>query len=129
VFSSLHFSLLIRSPLAFGADISRERLDLNEQRLWLALKDVLDPELPISIVDMGLVYEVRLEGSRVELDMTFTATACPCMEFIMSDVRTRLLAEPEISEVSINVVWDPPWTNQRLSPEGRELLRTYGVSA
>jgi metal-sulfur cluster biosynthetic enzyme len=78
---------------------------------------------------MGLVYDVRLDDTSVELDMTFTATACPCMEFIMSDVRTRLLVEPGIDEVRINVVWDPPWTNQRLSREGRELLRAYGVSA
>lgn len=99
------------------------------ESIWLAIKDVLDPELPISIVDMGLVYDVRLDGSKVQLDMTFTATGCPCMEFIMSDVRTRLLAEPGIDEVSINVVWDPPWTNQRLSREGRGLLRAYGVSA
>ena len=101
----------------------------RQARIWEALKDVLDPELPISIVDMGLVYDVRLDASTVEIDMTFTATACPCMEFIMTDVRTRLLREPAIDEVKINVVWDPPWTNQRLSSEGRELLRAYGVSA
>jgi metal-sulfur cluster biosynthetic enzyme len=102
---------------------------LSSEDVWVALKDVLDPELPISIVDMGLVYDVRVAGRTAELDITFTATACPCMDFILSDIRTRLLREPTIDDVRINIVWDPPWTNQRLSPEGRELLRAYGVSA
>lgn len=99
------------------------------ERVWAALKDVLDPELPISIVDMGLVYDVRCDGRVAELDITFTATACPCADFIVEDIRTRLLREPEIEDVRINIVWDPPWTNDRLTPEGRELLRAFGVSA
>jgi metal-sulfur cluster biosynthetic enzyme len=102
---------------------------LRSEDVWVALKDVRDPELPISIVDMGLVYDVRVDGRKAELDITFTATACPCMDFILSDIRTRLLREPSIDDVQINIVWDPPWTNERLSPEGRELLRAYGVSA
>jgi metal-sulfur cluster biosynthetic enzyme len=101
----------------------------HEANIWTALKDVRDPELPISIVDMGLVYDVRLNGSMVEIDMTFTATACPCMEFIMTDIRTRLLQEDAIDDVKINVIWDPPWTNERLSEDGRLLLKAFGVSA
>ncbi len=106
-----------------------EPMQPTADRVRTALKDVLDPELPISIVDLGLVYDVRVDGRGVELDMTFTATACPCMEFILADTRARLLAEPGVDEVKINVVWDPPWTNERLTPEGRQLLRAYGVSA
>ena len=97
--------------------------------IWAALKDVRDPELPISIVDMGLVYDARVHGRTAELDLTFTATACPCMDFIMTDIRARLLEEPAIDEVRINVVWDPPWTKDRLTPDGRDLLRAFGVSA
>lgn len=97
--------------------------------VWAALRDVRDPELPISIVDMGLVYDVRCEGRLALLDITFTATACPCADFIVEDIRTRLLREPAIDEVQINIVWDPPWTNDRLTPQGRELLRAFGVSA
>ena len=102
---------------------------LRVDDVWIWLKDVLDPELPISIVDMGLVYDVRVAGKAVELDITFTATACPCADFIMDDIRTRLLQEPACDGVEINIVWDPPWTNERLSTEGRELLRAFGVSA
>ena len=97
--------------------------------VWSALTDVLDPELPISIVDMGLVYDVRVSGHVVELDITFTATACPCADFIVQDIRTRLLEESSIDDVKINIVWDPPWTNERLTQQGRDLLRVYGVSA
>jgi metal-sulfur cluster biosynthetic enzyme len=103
--------------------------ELRAEDVWVALRDVLDPELPISIVDMGLVYDVRVRGQTAELDITFTATACPCMDFILSDIRTRLLQEPTIDNLQINIVWDPPWTNERLTPQGRELLRAYGVSA
>ena len=102
-------------------------MNAADVRVWM--KDVLDPELPISIIDMGLIYDVRVDGRAVELDITFTATACPCADFIMDDIRTRLLQEPACDKVQINIVWDPPWTNDRLSPEGRELLRAYGVSA
>ncbi len=97
--------------------------------LWAALHDVLDPEFPISIVDLGLVYAIRRAGPRVEVDLTFTATACPCMDFIHDDGRTRLLREPGVGEVSIRDVWDPPWTRERITAAGRATLRQHGVAA
>jgi len=97
--------------------------------LWSALKEVRDPELPISVVDLGLVYAIRRAGERAEVDLTFTATACPCMDFISEDIRDRLLEEPGIRTVEIRVVWDPPWTTARMTAEGREALRRYGVAA
>jgi metal-sulfur cluster biosynthetic enzyme len=59
--------------------------------LWQALREVADPELPISLVDLGLICDVRLHDGTVEVDLTFTASACPCMEFILDDIRDRLL--------------------------------------
>ncbi len=97
--------------------------------LWSALRDVLDPEFPISIVDLGLVYGVSRTGDLVEVDLTFTATGCPCMDFIHEDVRERLLREPGVGAVRIRDVWDPPWTRERISAEGRETLRRHGVAA
>ena len=97
--------------------------------LWCALEEVNDPEFPISVVDMGLIYDVRREGGRVEVDLTFTATGCPCMAFIREDVRERLLREADVESVEINVVWDPPWTRERMTAKGRELLRSFGVAA
>jgi metal-sulfur cluster biosynthetic enzyme len=63
------------------------------------------------------------------VDLTFTATACPCMAFIQDDVEERLLKEPGVEEVTIHVVWDPPWTRERMTEEGREILRRFGVAA
>jgi metal-sulfur cluster biosynthetic enzyme len=97
--------------------------------LWEALRDVRDPEMPISIVDLGLVYGIRAAAGRATVDLTFTATGCPCMEFIEHDIRERLLREPDVEEVEIRVVWDPPWTRARMTEEGRAILRTMGVAA
>lgn len=97
--------------------------------LWSALREVMDPEFPISLVDLGLIYDIRREGSRVEVDLTFTATACPCMDFIKDDTRERLLREPGVDEVAISVVWDPPWTTERMTAEGKATLRQFGVAS
>ncbi len=97
--------------------------------LWSALKQVRDPELPISVVDLGIVYAIRRDGERVQVDLTFTATACPCMEFIREDIRARLLQEPGVLEVAIREVWDPPWTSERMTAEGKAVLRSFGIAA
>lgn len=97
--------------------------------IWQALREVRDPELPVSLVDLGLVYAIRRSGPRVDVDLTFTATACPCMEFIRADIQDRLLRIEGIREVEIHEVWDPPWTTERMTPEGRAILRSFGVAA
>jgi metal-sulfur cluster biosynthetic enzyme len=93
-----------------------------------ALRDVEDPEMPVNIVDLGLVYDVRLARGTAEVDLTFTAMGCPATEFILEDVRERLLREPGVDDVRINVVWSPPWTSARLSREGRDALEMWGVA-
>jgi metal-sulfur cluster biosynthetic enzyme len=99
--------------------------------VWDALREVLDPELPVSVVDLGLVYGLEVEGppdqTAVTLRLTYTATACPCQEFIREDIEDRLLAEPWIRSVEIDEVWDPPWTSERISPAGQAVLRGFGV--
>ena len=97
--------------------------------LWDALRDVTDPEIPISVVDMGLIVAVSQQEGIVDLTLTFTAMGCPAMDFIMDDIRARLLQEPGVREVRIDIVWDPVWTKARLTEEGIEILRTWGVSA
>lgn len=97
--------------------------------LWSALDEVLDPELPISIVELGLVYGVDYSDGRASVELTFTATACPCMDFIKDDVRDRIGREGWVDEVAIEEVWDPPWTTARISDEGRSKLRLLGVGA
>lgn len=97
--------------------------------LWDALREVTDPEIPISVVDMGLIVDLRHQEGQVDLKLTFTAMGCPAMEFIMDDIRERLLREPDVREVHIEVVWEPVWTKARLSEEGIEIMRTWGISA
>jgi metal-sulfur cluster biosynthetic enzyme len=99
-----------------------------ETQLLAALRDVQDPEMPINIVDLGLVYGVRRDGPRVDVDLTFTAMGCPAYDFLLSDVRERLLQEPGIEEVQIHIVWDPPWTSARLTEEGRDALQLWGLA-
>jgi metal-sulfur cluster biosynthetic enzyme len=102
------------------------------ERYWRALKEVRDPELPISVVDMGLIHDIRRDrdrAGRLDVTMTFTATACPCMELMLMDVRDRLLKEEGVRAVAIEVVWDPPWTRDMITEEGRATLRRYGVAA
>lgn len=93
------------------------------------LREVLDPEIPVSVVDLGLVVRLEVTGRVAEVDLTYTATACPCMEFIKEDVRDRLLQELWIDAVEITDVWDPPWTTDRITDEGRRRMRSLGVGA
>jgi metal-sulfur cluster biosynthetic enzyme len=103
--------------------------DPQVDAIWRALCEVADPELPISLVDLGLICAVRRTAGTVEVDLTFTASACPCMEFIVEDVRTRVLQEPGVDTVRVTDVWDPPWTTERMTDHGRALLRSFGVAA
>ena len=97
--------------------------------LWDALREVMDPEMPLSVVDMGLIVDLTQHNGTVDLKLTFTAMGCPAMEFIMYDIRERLLQEPGVQQVHIEIVWDPVWTKARLTEEGFEILRTWGISA
>jgi metal-sulfur cluster biosynthetic enzyme len=103
--------------------------DPNVDVLWRALCEVADPELPISLVDLGLICDVRRAGNTAAVDVTFTASACPCMEFIIEDIRERLLKEDDIDQVEVRDVWDPPWTTGRMTAHGRALLKSFGVAA
>jgi metal-sulfur cluster biosynthetic enzyme len=103
--------------------------DPNVDALWQALREVADPELPISLVDLGLICDVRLDGDTAEVDVTFTASACPCMEFIFEDVKDRLVKEDGVERVVVRDVWDPPWTTERMTAHGRALLRSFGTAA
>jgi metal-sulfur cluster biosynthetic enzyme len=98
------------------------------QRLWAALAEVQDPEMPVNLVDLGVIYGITEQDGAVEIDLTFTAMGCPASDFILEDVRERLLSEPGISDVKINVVWDPPWTVARMTQDGRDALEAWGLA-
>jgi metal-sulfur cluster biosynthetic enzyme len=100
-----------------------------EARLWEALKEVEDPEIPISVVGMGLIVSLAYSDGVVDIELTFTAMGCPAMDFIQDDIRERLLQEPEVDEVRIEIVWDPVWTRARIREESRQTMRKLGIVA
>src|SRR5690349_4176255 len=91
----------------------------RDSRLLEALGEVSDPELPLSVVEMGLIYGVWQEGGTVYVKLTFTAMGCPGAEFIVEDIRARLLQAAGVAQVEIEIVWDPPWSKRLLSAEAR----------
>ncbi len=123
----------VTSHMSGGRDLWSPPLeaapDDPEEAVWSALGEVLDPEIPVSLVELGLVYGVAVRDGRVEVRLTYTATACPCMEFIREDVADRLGQESWVREVRLVEVWDPPWTTDRITPDGRARLRRLGVGA
>jgi len=97
-----------------------------------AMRDVVDPELGINVVDLGLVYDVRIEAAEagtpavVTLDMTLTSAACPLTDVIMDQTNQAL--EGLVNDVAINWVWMPPWGPDKITPDGREQLRALGFN-
>jgi len=88
-----------------------------------ALRDVIDPEIGMNIVDLGLVYEARRDGGDVRVQMTMTTAACPLGESIAEDARRAILAKVSgVTAVSVDLVWDPPWQPSMMSPAARERL-------
>ena len=99
------------------------------QGTWDLLQEVLDPEIPISLPELGLIYGVEFDDGVARIELTFTATACPCMEFIREDITDRLQSEHWIDSIELIEVWRPPWTSDRITAEGRAKLKKLGVSA
>jgi metal-sulfur cluster biosynthetic enzyme len=99
---------------------------VTADRLGRALREVNDPEYPISIVDMGLVRGVEVDGSTARVRITYTSMGCPCTELIKEDVRHRLLREDGIDDVEIVETFEE-WTREHMSRRGVRTLRTLGV--
>jgi metal-sulfur cluster biosynthetic enzyme len=99
-------------------------------RLWDALREVEDPEIPVSLVDMGLIVALDYvaEQRAARLKITYTAMGCPAMDMIQDDIRARLLQDPDVQQVDIEVVWDPVWTHRRLSEPARSAMRDLGLA-
>ncbi len=100
---------------------------LEEKLIWEQLKTCYDPEIPVSIVDLGLIYDLKISplpagGNRVDVKMTLTAQGCGMGTFIAADARTKILKVPGVAEADVQVVWDPPWNQSMISAEGRTRL-------
>ena len=112
------------SPPVSGAAATPAGTDANlvtEDLVKLALRKVKDPELNLNIVDLGLVYEIRVEGTSVSVDMSLTTPACPSGPELLHDATTQVQAIPGVTKAEVNIVWSPPWTPDRIEPR----VRTY----
>lgn len=94
----------------------------TKEDILTALKEVYDPEIPINIVDLGLIYDVQISNDNVHVKLTLTAPGCPLSEILSAEVRERLLKVEGIKEASVEMVWDPPWTPERINKEALEKL-------
>lgn len=103
---------------AAGAESRREL----EELVWDELRKCYDPEIPLNIVDLGLVYNVAVEGGQANVKMTLTAPGCHLGGQIAGNVQERILSLDAIEEANVEVVWDPPWHQSMISAEGRKIL-------
>ncbi len=95
---------------------------VTEEEVMSALSKVMDPELGISLVDLGLIYGVEITETKVGVKMTFTTPACPMVHFLVSSVEDAVKKVEGVSEVEVQLVWDPPWTPDKMSDAGKEKL-------
>jgi metal-sulfur cluster biosynthetic enzyme len=95
---------------------------ITEDQVKLALRRVKDPELNLNILDLGLIYAIAVEGSDVKIDMSLTSPGCPSGPEIMTDAENQLKALQGVGTVSMNLVWSPPWTPDRIEPRVRAYL-------
>ena len=99
----------------------------TQEEVLTALKDCYDPEIPVNIVDLGLIYGVKFDPAEgdtqdVTIDLTLTSQGCPAHVSIGEQIKMRLLQLPGVRNANVNVVWTPPWTPERISPEARKQL-------
>lgn len=99
---------------------------LTEDDIREALRDVIDPELGVNVVDLGLLYNVAINGTDVSVDMTLTSAACPLTDMI--EEQSRMAVDGLVSDFQINWVWLPPWGPDRITEEGREQLQALGFN-
>jgi metal-sulfur cluster biosynthetic enzyme len=99
---------------------------VTSQLVLESLKQCMDPEIPINIVDMGLIYGVNVSDNNiVDIKMTMTTRGCPLHDTLVNDVKRYVNKVPGVTDVNVEIVWEPPWTPERMSDEGKKLIN-YG---
>ena len=113
-------------PEASGTGTSTATV--NKDDVVEAMKDVVDPELGINVVDLGLVYGIAVDSRVATIDMTLTSAACPLTDVIEDQARSALTSTGLVDDVRINWVWMPPWGPEKITEDGREQLRALGFT-
>ena len=96
--------------------------DLNKDKVIDALKEVFDPEIPVNIVDLGLIYDVDINGSDVDVKMTLTAAGCGMGPYIAQQAEWAISELEDVEDVKVDIVFDPPWDPERITEDGKKLL-------
>lgn len=99
-----------------------------ERAVWDTLYDIDDPEMPISIVDLGLIYGVAIDDGHARVDMTLTYTGCPARDMLQETVRKRVAAVEGVDDAELRLVWSPEWTVEMVTEQGKDDLREFGLS-
>lgn len=99
-----------------------------ERDVWSALYGIEDPEMPVSIVDLGLIYGVELSDGNATIDMTLTYSGCPAREILLDDVEQTVASVDGITDAEVRLVWSPDWTVDLVTEAGKEALREFGLS-
>ena len=105
-----------------SANVAPEAATITEDQVKAALRRVKDPELNLNIVDLGLVYAIRVDGAKVRVDMSLTSPGCPSGPEIMVGAEEQVRALPGVEDVTVNLVWNPMWTPDRIEPRIRAYL-------
>jgi metal-sulfur cluster biosynthetic enzyme len=101
-------------------------MTVTSQQVFDSLKQCMDPEIPISVVDMGLIYGVNVSAdNKVDIKMTMTTRGCPLHETLVSDVKRYVTKVPGVTAVNVEIVWEPIWTPEKMSEEGKKMIN-YG---
>ena len=95
-----------------------EFLQIEEEVLKM-LKTVFDPEIPVNVYDLGLIYKIDIQGDVCNIEMTLTAPGCPAADFLVEDIRQKVGSVEGIREVNVNIVFEPEWTQDRMSEEAK----------
>lgn len=99
----------------------------SKDEILKALKECYDPEIPVNIVDLGLIYRLDIsENGKVDVDMTLTAVGCPVSGWMQETVAEKIRSQPGVTEANVAIVFEPPWSPQKLTPEGKDLLTAMG---
>ena len=115
-------STTFTSSVASQEPVRGEAQFVNEELIYTVLRSCHDPEIPLNIVDLGLIYDVLVTNDQVKVKMTLTTQGCGMGEYIAREAEEKILALPGVKEANIDIVWEPPWTPEMISLEGRKTL-------
>lgn len=110
----------------FGQDDDGDDGSVREEHVWEALRTVYDPEIPVNVVDLGLIYACEIDADVVRIEMTLTAPGCGMGPVLVDDIKYRVGKVPNVADVEVELVFDPPWSRDMMTEEAQLELGVYG---